>query len=770
MRQNVAIIFSLFFVLMLALWGQYVLSPENFSEHFSSVLYQVVMLFVLEGDWTVSIALPWQLELARILAPLVSVAGVLIILIRGAWVSMTNLFTRLWNDHVIVVGLGDKGWQFAQSSKLEHKTIVVERDENNSFIERARERGIVVIVGDILEDQVMSAANLEKARHLVTFCGNDGVSVEIAIRAREYLRRFIDTSTHRLRIHLHVNATRVSSRLENYSKFYDDYKVAEVDFFSVHDLTARLLLKKYPPDPFADAFGQCQVHIALYSFGTLAEQILTEAVRICHYLNGSKVRFTIFDADAERKIQTTLSLHPGLPQLCEIHAIDLAYLYPLQLEAVPDHLLHSVTEHVICLPDDDQNLEVALMLRSILLMRPGCNAPINVRMQHSSGLARLLESSKGEPEIPDGLYPFGMLDEVLYHDNIISDSLDKLAQAIHEDYLTRRDPTDIDVRLYSSLSEWGELPQPERKSSRLQADHLDAKLRAVRCHASEGPPNDFSFTREEAESLARMEHARWQASKIYEGWREGSERIEGAKITPFAVPWGDMEESEREGEIGSIMRLPEILHSRLGWRIEREFYVGVTGHRPHRADLTDSTLLDSIDSTLGEIAREHQEKRLILVSPLAEGADRVVARIALEQYGMALHVPLPLPFELYQTDFQTKASLNEFKALVGRAETYFELPTKFGSVETLASHLDGTPNEARNKQYALVGAYIAQICDEMIAIYDGGPANGTGGTAQIVSWRAANGLPDEFLNRSDFFVRPVMSEPIVIRVQQPPQR
>ncbi|MFT7546739.1 MAG: hypothetical protein ACI9VI_000568, partial [Candidatus Azotimanducaceae bacterium] len=37
------------------------------------------------------------------------------------------------------------------------------------------------------------------------------------------------------------------------------------------------------------------------------------------------------------------------------------------------------------------------------------NAPIMVRMQQSSGLAQLLESNTGDAEIPDGLYPFGML-------------------------------------------------------------------------------------------------------------------------------------------------------------------------------------------------------------------------------------------------------------------------------------------------------------------------------------------------------------------------
>ena len=35
--------------------------------------------------------------------------------------------------------------------------------------------------------------------------------------------------------------------------------------------------------------------------------------------------------------------------------------------------------------------------------------------------------------------------------------------------------------------------------------------------------------------LAIMEHERWRATKIYNGWRAGPEHIENAKINPFAV-------------------------------------------------------------------------------------------------------------------------------------------------------------------------------------------------------------------------------------------
>ena len=54
---------------------------------------------------------------------------------------------------------------------------------------------------------------------------------------------------------------------------------------------------------------------------------------------------------------------------------------------------------------------------------------------------------------------------------------------------------------------------------------------------------------------------------------------------------------------------------------------------------------------------------------------------------------------------------------MGKAEHYFELPMKFGTQEQLASRMDDTTNELRNKQYALAGAYISDRSDEMIAVW-----------------------------------------------------
>jgi len=46
---------------------------------------------------------------------------------------------------------------------------------------------------------------------------------------------------------------------------------------------------------------------------------------------------------------------------------------------------------------------------------------------------------------------------------------------------------------------------------------------------------------------------------------------------------------------------------------------------------------------------------LILVSSLAEGADRMVARMAMDKFNMALHVPLPLPYDSIRPIFKRRS-------------------------------------------------------------------------------------------------------------------
>ncbi|MEM7363660.1 MAG: NAD(P)-binding protein, partial [Pseudomonadota bacterium] len=569
MNRNVTIFIALASVLALGLWGQYVLSPETFLAQFPARFYEVIMLFALEGEWTLGRTLPIQLELARLLAPMVSIAGVLIVITRGTWVQLTNSLILIWRDHVVVVGLGDKGRRFALNCRSDYNVVVIEQNPENIYIDEARNRGIKVIVGDALDPLVQRNSRLRYARHLAIFTGDDGSSVELALRFRNRANRFIPDNESRPHIHVHVNDTEMARRMEDFSGFNIGDGPTETSFFSVEERIARMqflgTLWAPAPDEFAEIMGQETIHIAIYGLNNLAEHMITEAVHTCHYFTHNQIRLTVFDPGATEKGAALLRRYPAIKSLCEIRFVDVLQI-PMEMNDEIVALLPSVTEHIICLDHDNDNLAISLWLRRKLLNVVGANAPIHVRMQSSRGLATLLESRDDEPEWPDGIYPFGMLDDVLTAENILSDSLDQYAKALHEDYLaSKRDQAD--PRLWTTLKNWETMSESARKTNRQQADHLEAKLRAVRCHKRDGDAPTYTFTREDAEQLAIMEHRRYQSQKIFSGWSGGEERTESARVNPTIGPWEDLTPDERERQISDIMRLPNQVYAHLGFQL-----------------------------------------------------------------------------------------------------------------------------------------------------------------------------------------------------------
>jgi len=111
------------------------------------------------------------------------------------------------------------------------------------------------------------------------------------------------------------------------------------------------------------------------------------------------------------------------------------------------------------------------------------------------------------------------------------------------------------------------------------------------------------------------------------------------------------------------------------------------------------------------------------VSPLAEGADQLGATVALE-LGYRLHAILPLPPEDYRTDFDS-AGLAGFDALLRRADSIVQLTAQSGRAES----------------YALAGCATVENSDVLIALWDGEPARGVGGTAEVVAHALSNNVP-----------------------------
>lgn len=163
--------------------------------------------------------------------------------------------------------------------------------------------------------------------------------------------------------------------------------------------------------------------------------------------------------------------------------------------------------------------------------------------------------------------------------------------------------------------------------------------------------------------------------------------------------------------------------------------IGVTGHRDLRtADI--ESLRREIRETLSRIRTDYlgsdNNTPLIVMSSLAEGADQLVASVALE-LGALLVSPLPMPAEEYRRDFSSDACA-EFDSLLSNSLTAPEMPLVEGN--TLEAIRGDGPRRAL--QYKEAGLYILRHCHILLALWDGESRDvKTGGTAEMLSFRRA---------------------------------
>ncbi len=161
--------------------------------------------------------------------------------------------------------------------------------------------------------------------------------------------------------------------------------------------------------------------------------------------------------------------------------------------------------------------------------------------------------------------------------------------------------------------------------------------------------------------------------------------------------------------------------------IPAQIVIGVTGHRKLQnerfiAKQVQKVVL-KIKETIPGLKNSPVEFRIL--SPLAEGSDRLVTRELLKVSGSQLQVVLPLDKDEYLKDFAHQESREEFNILL----------------ESATSVIQPISNPKRPEAYMAVGRYIVDHCDLLIAIWDGNTANGKGGTADVVDYAREKKCP-----------------------------
>ena len=129
--------------------------------------------------------------------------------------------------------------------------------------------------------------------------------------------------------------------------------------------------------------------------------------------------------------------------------------------------------------------------------------------------------------------------------------------------------------------QWSRATENDRNSSRMCADHLELKLRAIGIDTDDesvdwnvghGSPLPVVYqdlatcVQNSMEPLSIMEHRRWCADRLLEGFRYASVRDKAALKHPALVPWDALTEKLKRKDLDLIRGIPQFLLDERLWR------------------------------------------------------------------------------------------------------------------------------------------------------------------------------------------------------------
>jgi hypothetical protein len=79
----------------------------------------------------------------------------------------------------------------------------------------------------------------------------------------------------------------------------------------------------------------------------------------------------------------------------------------------------------------------------------------------------------------------------------------------------------------------------------------------------------MTFTKDEIEIMAEMEHTRWSVEQLHDGCTWGKNR-DIIKKSPYLVGWSELPKDVKERNRQTVCKIPEFL-AKVGLEIQRQF-------------------------------------------------------------------------------------------------------------------------------------------------------------------------------------------------------
>jgi len=658
-------------------------------------------------------------------------------------------------NHIAIFGLGKIARTFLEDCSLDTNVIIIE--QNSLYAEEYREKGFGVQIGDAFDKDFLNKyLNFNAMEYALIAFGNDKLNIEFAKKIISvYKEKDIETSI-KLIVHIHDKKL---SRL--FSKSFilgnsNAHAKINIKTFSYYEECARDLYSKYSIDGDTLEYMNSgkTLNTVVIGDNDLVKNIVYKIIALSHFPKKNRHIVHVVHKTASKlleEIKTYINYDEAKFPTIDLVAIDIDYK---KQDFYTDKIWNeeSIENIIVCYDDESINIELGTTLHEKVFLSDTIDnikvPKIIMAVYEELELSNSINENKCEYK---NMFTFGSQKDIANKEHLLNEMIDSISKLIHKGYGNEYKPKYIEEDKKALDEEWFDGTKFSDKLSNIsQARHIDMKLKALGLRKIESnkeinkllednrkllnnalditgddeiekfkvefwekPKEDNLFNK-----LTHIEHERWCTHHYLEGWKYSKTRNKNKKEHNCLLPLDEFTTKDIQRlvvfDMYSFLYLPNYL-AQEGYEIVpfKTKKLGVTGHRK-----IDKQTEEKI---YNEIKKLDYEGISHIVTPLAEGSDRVVAKYAMNELGAKLVVPIPFELKKYK-------------------ETFEETELEFEEILECAKELGKLNKEKDNKKelYKKCGEYVVDNCDILIAIWDGEEAKDVGGTGDIVKYAKDN--------------------------------
>jgi hypothetical protein len=544
--------------LVLGLWGWSIKAPAQDWADVLNNIFRTFQLITLHFPTSFETGVPWQLQWARLLVPLVAVSATFHILLGGVTRPLRLAMLPHTQDHVIV--FGDAHMSEAALDTLvagERQVVAVAPLYKTSRRETLEGLGLTVVEADLRQAATFRATNLSEAAALFVVGPDDLENVNRAMLA---MRAVGSRAQNRPPLALAVQidredlATELEAALDGLTRRHG---------LRYHRLCPdrdglRIELARYAP-AFVKIDRSAPSHAIVLGLKGRWEQALSQLIVALQDHPTERPALTLVLAVKEREaLAPWLAAHPDLDLIVRIEILDAD---PSGLPSDQDCEIcveADGTPHlIVILLDGSDAIAAALALRRPAHPLGAESTPILVRQSKEDFLIGALAETRIKNRDHSRMAPFSGPVRAETVARVLDRTGDEMAMALHARYLdtTKQIPPGSP----EAIKAWDDLPENLREANRAAAAHMAILF------ASEGLSLDDGEAIKRAmedpalmERLARTEHRRWMADRIEHGWRSGPARDNARLIHPSIKDFDSLSSEEKELDRAAVRALMEI--------------------------------------------------------------------------------------------------------------------------------------------------------------------------------------------------------------------